>query len=191
MIMEVPDLVERAEAFATWAHRGQRRKYTNEPYINHPRTVVGLVRLALDDPQAFAAAWLHDVVEDCAVPLCEIGHRFGQRVMQLVSDLSDVSGPWDGNRAVRKAIDRAHILDASAHAQVIKVADLIDNAQSIVERDHAFARVYIAEKRALLEGLRERFPSRIEMMAPLWGTAMQIVFRAEEMFRKENSNVDR
>jgi hypothetical protein len=64
-----------------------------------------------------------------------------------------VSRPKDGNRAVRKAIDREHTARAPAGAQTVKLADLIANTRSIVKHDVAFARTYLAEKRLLLEVL--------------------------------------
>lgn len=44
---------------------------------------------------------------------------------------------------------------ASPAAKTIKLADLIDNTRSIVERDPKFAQIYLAEKALLLEVLRE------------------------------------
>lgn len=34
------DLEQKAKSFAARAHAGQVRKYTGEPYINHPAAVV-------------------------------------------------------------------------------------------------------------------------------------------------------
>lgn len=152
------ELVERARIFATAAHYavGQVRKYTGEPYINHPAEVVGI--LASSDaanPEMLAAAWLHDVVEDTQVGICTIRAEFGDCVATLVEGLTDISQPEDGNRKVRKAIDRAHIAGQSPACKTIKLADLISNTRSIVERDPEFAKVYLAEKRLLLEVLRD------------------------------------
>jgi hypothetical protein len=72
-----------------------------------------------------------------------------------VAALTDISRPNDGDRKIRKAIDRNHLAGASARAQTIKLADLIDNSRSIVERDPDFAKVYLAEKRELLAVLTE------------------------------------
>jgi (p)ppGpp synthase/HD superfamily hydrolase len=98
-----------------------------------------------------AAAWLHDTVEDTGVTSELIRAEFGDEVATLVGWLTDVSRPDHGNRAARKAVDRAHTAAAPAQAQTIKLADLIANTRSIMEHDEAFARVYLAEKRALLE----------------------------------------
>jgi (p)ppGpp synthase/HD superfamily hydrolase len=98
-----------------------------------------------------AAAWLHDVVEDTGCTFTDIHMAFGIDIATLVGWLTDVSKPEDGNRAVRKAIDRAHTAEAPAEAQTIKLADLISNSKSIMQHDPAFAKTYLAEKRLMLE----------------------------------------
>jgi (p)ppGpp synthase/HD superfamily hydrolase len=147
------DMVERARVFATAAHAAvaQLRKYTNEPYIVHPAEVVSIVRGVSHTDEMLASAWLHDVVEDTGVTLETIRAEFGDRVAELVGWLTDVSRPDHGNRAARKAVDRAHTAAAPAEAQTIKLADLISNTRSIVAHDPKFAETYLAEKRALLE----------------------------------------
>lgn len=150
-------MVERARLFATAAHHavGQVRKYTGEPYINHPAEVVGILAgSGAARPEMLAAAWLHDVVEDTQVGIDIIRTEFGDWVAALVEGLTDISKPEDGNRKVRKAIDRAHTAGQSPACKTIKLADLISNTRSIVERDPEFAKVYLAEKRLLLEVLR-------------------------------------
>lgn len=149
------EIVEKARVFATAAHAAaaQLRKYTNEPYIVHPREVAKIVGTVPHSYEMLAAAWLHDVVEDTGVTLETIRAEFGSSVADLVGWLTDVSRPEQGNRATRKAIDRAHTAMASADAQTIKLADLISNCTSIVEHDADFAKTYLEEKRLLLEVL--------------------------------------
>lgn len=151
-------LVARARAFATHAHAAQRRKYTGEPYIVHPEEVARIVADAGLPEAVIAAAWLHDVVEDCGVTGGELESEFGAEVARLVLEVTDVSRPEDGNRATRKALDRDHLASASAEGQSIKLADLISNTVSIVERDPHFATVYLREKRDLLEILTRGHP---------------------------------
>lgn len=148
-------LEDRARAFATEAHAGQKRKYTGEEYIGHPAEVAEIVRSVPHTEEMLAAAWLHDVVEDCGVTLETIYTLFGLEVMNLVGWLTDVSKPSDGNRATRKSLDRAHAAQGSPEAKTIKLADLISNTSTIVEHDPSFAKVYVPEKRLLLEVLRE------------------------------------
>lgn len=148
-------LVERAEAFAIAAHEavGQKRKYTGVPYWHHLQQVVALVASVPHDDEMLAAAFLHDVVEDTPITLDTIEMMFGAGVRALVFWLTDQSMPEDGNRAMRKAVDRRHIAEAPARAQTIKLADLIDNTASIVQHDPDFAKVYLEEKRLLLDVL--------------------------------------
>jgi (p)ppGpp synthase/HD superfamily hydrolase len=147
--------VERARVFATAAHAAvkQVRKYTFEPYIVHPTEVAGIVASVPHTDEMLAAAWLHDTVEDTGVSIVDIHVEFGHEVAELVGWLTDVSTPEHGNRAVRKALDRDHIACAPAAAQTVKLADLIANSSSIMAHDPAFAQVYLAEKRMLLEVL--------------------------------------
>jgi (p)ppGpp synthase/HD superfamily hydrolase len=143
---------EHARIFATAAHAavGQLRKYTNEPYIVHPAEVVSIVRSVPHTPAMVAAAWLHDVVEDTGVTIETVRAEFGAEVADLVSWLTDVSRPEDGNRGHRKARDREHTAQAPAEAQTVKLADLISNTRSIMAHDPKFAVTYLEEKRALL-----------------------------------------
>ena len=151
----MPDshLITKARAFAAAAHKGQLRKYTDEEYIVHPSAVANIVATVTSNENMIAAAWLHDVVEDCNVELKTLAQAFGSEVSNLVFWLTDASKPEDGNRAVRKKIDRDHLSRASADAQTIKLADLIDNSKSITEFDPSFAKVYMEEKRLLLKEL--------------------------------------
>ena len=146
-------MVERARVFATAAHAavGQVRKYTFEPYIVHPAEVASIVRSVPHTDEMVAAAWLHDTVEDTGVTIEVIRAEFGTEVAELVGWLTDVSRPEHGNRAHRKALDRAHSAMAPAEAQTVKLADLIANTRSIMEHDVAFAKTYLEEKRLLLE----------------------------------------
>lgn len=151
-IQQEQTLELRARVFATAAHAavGQVRKYTGEPYINHPAAVAEIVRAVPHSEEMLAAAWLHDVVEDTKVTYADIKAEFGEDVAVLVNWLTDVSAPQDGNRAARKRKDLLNLADAPAAAQTVKVADLLDNAATIVELDPHFARVFLTDKAALL-----------------------------------------
>ena len=150
------DVVRKAQVYAMAAHAavGQKRKYTNEPYIVHPAEVAKIVAgVPGATPDMVAAAWLHDVVEDTGCTFTDIHMAFGIDIATLVGWLTDVSKPEDGPRWFRKKMDREHTAEAPAEAQTIKLADLISNSRSIMEHDPKFARVYLEEKRLLLEVL--------------------------------------
>lgn len=140
----------RARNFAEFHHEGQRRKYTGEPYIEHPARVAELVRARPHTEAMLAAAWLHDVVEDCGVSLAEIFVRFGPGVAFIVHELTDAK-IIGSNRAYRKQVTRARLAAASWEAQTIKCADVIDNVRGLATLDPAFAKVAVPEMRANLE----------------------------------------
>jgi hypothetical protein len=144
---------DKARAFAVAAHAatGQKRKYTDAPYITHPAAVVEIVRTVPHTRAMLAAAWLHDVVEDTQVTLETVTAEFGDEIGQLVYWLTDKSRPEDGNRARRKAIDRLHSSSAPPEAQTIKLADIIENTSTIDQYDPEFAKVYRKEKEDLLD----------------------------------------
>lgn len=170
-------LVERADAFADRAHGSinQKRKYTGEPYIVHPRRVAAMVAIVVDDPEVVAAALLHDVVEDTPVTLVEIEQEFGARVAGFVDDLTDISTHRDGNRERRKAIDREHTRRARPESKTVKLADLIDNARSITEHDPDFALVYLREKELLLGVLREGNPLLYEIACEVLAECLEVL----------------
>ena len=155
------NIVERARVFATAAHAavGQTRKYTGEPYVVHPIEVSELVASVNGTEAMVAAALLHDVLEDTGVTVDVLEEQFGSKVADLVLWLTDISRPKDGNRSARKALDRQHSAAAPAAAQTIKVADLISNTRSIIAHDPGFAKVYLEEKRLLLDVLTRADPT--------------------------------
>ncbi|QEM81684.1 HD domain-containing protein [Halomonas binhaiensis] len=151
-------LMDRAALYSRAAHQavGQQRKYTGEPYWHHPAAVAELVvQVAGVSEEMIAAAYLHDVVEDTSVTHDDIMFEFGVVISGYVLELTDhYVDPELGNRAHRKALERERLARISSQAQTIKYADLIDNTRSIVDRDPGFAKIYMAEKQALLGGMQ-------------------------------------
>ncbi len=155
------NLVESARLFATAAHSavGQLRKYTFEPYIVHPVEVAKIVKSTnYCTEEMIAAALLHDVLEDTNVSEEVLRFEFGNTVTDMVVWLTNVSQPKDGNRSVRKELDRQNLAKAPGEVHTIKLADLLSNTPSIIKYDNKFAKIYIPEKEALLEVLTKGDP---------------------------------
>jgi guanosine-3',5'-bis(diphosphate) 3'-pyrophosphohydrolase len=130
------ELFVRALAFAADAHRSQRRKDGDTPYINHP---IALVRVlvetgALSDPVLLTAAVLHDVVEDCDVSLADVAQRFGPEVAAVVAEVTDDKALA---KQARKEAQVAHAPHMSARAKHLKLADKICNLTDILENPPA------------------------------------------------------
>lgn len=143
---------EEALKFALEAHGEQQRKFTGEPYIEHPKRVAETVKTVPHTREMICASYLHDVVEDTPVKIEEIKNRFGDKVAQLVEELTDefmkVNYPHL-NRRARKQKEVERQANISAEAKTIKLADVIDNTHDIVKNDPGFARKYIYEMEAL------------------------------------------
>jgi len=77
------DVVRKAYDFALKAHAGQLRK-SGGPYLEHPLQVaITLAELQLD-ASSLAAALLHDVTEDCGIPIARIEQEFNPEIARLV-----------------------------------------------------------------------------------------------------------
>ena len=164
--------IETAKAFAHEAHDRikQKRKYTGEPYWVHTDAVAELVSTVTSDEEVIMAAHLHDVLED-VTPLYpgysegQIRVQFGERVLQLVKELTDVyikENYPKVNRKDRKRLERERIDKVSPEAKTIKLADLIHNTESIVAYDKDFAKVYLREKLNLLPYLADGDPRLLQ-----------------------------
>jgi (p)ppGpp synthase/HD superfamily hydrolase len=122
-----------ALALAARAHRDQLRKGTNLPYIAHPVHVsIILMRHGFDEDLTIAGL-LHDVVEDCDIPIPAIAAEFGENVARLVEAVSETKSvdgaalPWEQ----RKAEKLAHLHAGGSDVAALKAADAIHNARSI------------------------------------------------------------
>lgn len=145
--------VRQAYFFALGAHAGQVRKYTGEPYINHPVRVAVIVENAGGTEDQVIAALLHDVVEDCSVSLSTLREFFGQPVSAMVGSLTNVAfsdrGPYHGkSRKVRHEANVVHfrLYCAPGDGAMVRFADQLDNAGDITQKDRKFAKLYLTEK---------------------------------------------
>lgn len=143
-----------AAEFAVDAHEGQFRKYTQpgkarEPYVEHPRRVAYSVVAAGLPDAAIAAAYLHDVKEDCGVQHQVLVNIFGDVVANYVDLLTNTKNPLLPRR-VRKQLERIRLGASPRDVKSIKCADILDNAPGILQHDEGFARVWFPEASALI-----------------------------------------
>ncbi len=94
-------LVDRAVGFAARAHKGQRRKTGNVPYIAHPFGVGMILQGMGCDETIVSAGLLHDTVEDTKVTLDEIRDNFGEDVANIVAAVTEPpkkSTDWESRK---------------------------------------------------------------------------------------------
>jgi (p)ppGpp synthase/HD superfamily hydrolase len=110
----------KANAYATYQHRGQVRKFSGAAYVKHPRRVANRIkRFGVSDPDIIAAAYLHDVIEDTPVSYDDVKRHFNKKVADLVREVSTTGGKTSFISKLMK--------NGSEGAVIIKVFDRIDN----------------------------------------------------------------
>jgi (p)ppGpp synthase/HD superfamily hydrolase len=162
-------ILEKVKIFADQAHGEQKRKYSEERYIQHSIRVMETCQSYTHDYCMLAAALLHDVLEDTAVTSDAL-HDFlsgimdpqdATRTLTLVVELTDIFTRKNYphlNRRARKAKEADRLAHVSAEAQTIKYADIIDNATNIFVHDPGFAVVFIHEGKWLLNRMSKGDP---------------------------------
>ena len=123
-------MLEKALAYATEAHKEQKRKIFGEPYIVHPISVSNTLKQAGFRDELVASALLHDVVEDTRVSIEEIEREFGTEVARLVASHTENK---DLSWSERKAHTIETVKNASLEVKALIAADKLDNLQSVVE----------------------------------------------------------
>lgn len=154
---------EKAKQFAIKKHGDQKRKYTGEPYWHHCEEVANLIEENSGNEVYIMAAWLHDTIEDTETTYKELIENFGVTIASLVYWLTD--DDIKENRETRKLMSRIKLKQAPFGAKLVKLADLISNSKSIAEKDPDFAKVYMKEKKILLESFYEMRDCRLYEIA--------------------------
>lgn len=165
-------MYQNALAYASLVHKGQVRKYTGEPYIEHPKLVAKIIHDYMelcDDIPLFAfdpidyskmccAALLHDTIEDTNATYEQIQKLSGKEICDLVYWVTDELTPEDGNREFRKRKYLEKILESPYEAKCLKIADILSNIRNLAEvvpdDDKDFAVKYIGEKEELVKALK-------------------------------------
>jgi len=114
-------MIERAMCIAIDAHRGQKRKYSDLPYIVHPVAVFNEV----NGEDEKVVALLHDVVEDSNVTLESLYQVFPDRIVDAVDCLTRRKDESYKNFILR--------VKENDLARVVKVADIEHNLSTLPE----------------------------------------------------------
>ena len=142
-------IVEDAYNFAVSAHQGQVRK-SGEPYVEHPLQVaLTLAELQLD-ASSLAAALLHDVPENCGMPISEIEAKFGSEVAKLVDGTTRLGKlSWSGEGVATGEVQAENLrkmlvaMAEDLRVVFIKLADRLHNMRTLdalsPERQHRIA----------------------------------------------------
>jgi (p)ppGpp synthase/HD superfamily hydrolase len=128
----VPSLVEQAIEFAAYAHRDQKRKGTDIPYISHPYAVGMILLKAGCSEEVVAAGILHDTLEDTDTTERDVLERFGPVVLEIVKGCSepDKGASWEE----RKQHTLDELKQADLPIRLVACEDKLHNIRAI-QRD--------------------------------------------------------
>ena len=151
-------LVEKAHAFAAKAHEGVFRMFSGEPYVEHCERVAGALAELGFDPDVVAAAYLHDVIEDCPISAAELAAEFSPRIAALVVEVTNPKKIPGMSKAERLAAVVKHLAASSYAGASIKLADMADNSSNVSAVSPAFAKGYLPKMAAKLAVLGHGHP---------------------------------
>lgn len=157
------------EELARTAHGSQRRKYSDEQYINHPIRVMQKCHQYNESFVTLAAALLHDVLEDTLLTRQDLESSLNslisetttvRQIMNVVVELTDTftkSNYPSLNRRRRRQLEAERLGTVGYEAQTVKYADIIDNTD-IALHDRHFASVYLREVNTILSLMNQGNP---------------------------------
>lgn len=162
--------VSKFQTFCEVFHEGQLRKYTNQPYIQHPGNVKMILSLyGYTDIFHSCIALGHDLLEDTDVTanmlfnylnkifVSPTAERIGTGIQMLTNRFTKENYP-DLNRSQRSDAYNSFlnrqlkIIDVQLATVIcnVKCGDIIDNVESIALHDPEFAKVWLPEKLSTL-----------------------------------------
>ena len=132
--------VAQAKRFATRKHgeTGAVRKATGQPYIVHPEGVAALVKENGGDDEQIQAAWLHDTIEDTGATYDDIAEKFGKRVADIVSEVTNKPHLKKSEKEAYMSNKLEHLSDDSL---LVKLCDFSYNLQDFCP-DNTLLRMY-------------------------------------------------
>ena len=119
--------------FAKDAHKGQVRRGTKRPYINHCMEVARIIHKNGYPEEYVVAALLHDTVEDTEATLEDIRDKFGNDVVEIVKYVTADMSPnltW----SQRKIGYIKNLSDAPEGSIVVSAADKLHNITETFEQ---------------------------------------------------------
>ena len=127
--------IARAFEFAYNAHKGQKRKASDIPYIIHPMEVAVILIKQKAKDNVVIAGLLHDVVEDTPITLEEIKKEFGEEIARLVDGATEPLRlrTKEGHWKERKQHTIEFIKTADIDLKMLSCADKLANIKSKIE----------------------------------------------------------
>lgn len=171
------NLIDKATAFASEMHYGQLRKFTQDPYIEHLRQTAEFLyqmssNITMED---YAAALLHDVIEDTGIDESLVRSTFGDYITDLVLELTIDEKEKEEKGKKACLAEKLNIMSEKAFN--IKIADRLSNIIGLldVRVEKGFVKWYLKETDYILDNLDRQLNDEQEMALQRLLSAIQLV----------------
>lgn len=171
------DIIEKARIFCIEKHKGQTRKLSGLPYVNHVGSVAWLITVFKESKNMdilVASALLHDTVEDCDCTIEEIRTEFGDMVASIVEELTNDKTIEEYDSRLGYLVGK--LLTISNYALAIKLCDILHNL-SDCEGDAKFRKSFKKKYRPVIEN--------VERYRTLTGSQAKILIEIKKYLSEE------
>ena len=188
----------RAYEFAKKKHEGQVRKFSGEPYVNHPKRVADILMNVSEQckttisSDVAVAALLHDTIEDTDCTKEELSLLFGESVATMVLAITNDKEEIVKIGKTEYLVKKVNGLDSDQ--LLIKLADRFDNVSDAVTPENApWFKSYSKQTREVFFNSFVNHDAMGPMHIKIKTAIMEKLKRGEEMvenFEKQNDNGD-
>jgi GTP pyrophosphokinase len=148
------------------AHDGQTRKFDGKPYFTHPLRVAQLVKKFGGNDNMYAAALLHDTLEDTNLTYEDIvkntNKSVADLVLQLTSNKSDMEEMGSKAEYLTKKMNAM-----SKDALTIKLLDRLDNVSDFKTAGAKFVAKYKPQTEEILSKLKTSDSTHLKIIGEI------------------------
>lgn len=154
------NIIDKAKQYALECHRDTNHKYGSLPYSFHLEMVYreanNYLYLVKEEDKAnfLAAAWCHDLIEDCRETYNDVKENTNKEVADLVYALTNEKGKTRSERANKKYYEE---MKQVPNAVLLKVCDRIANVKFSIMQGSDMRRKYEKENHDFIFNLKSMF----------------------------------
>lgn len=181
-------------SFAVLKHKDQRRKAANRtyiPYIVHPLEVAQILsEIGITDEDVLISAILHDVLEDTKTSPDELRFKFGDRVLEIVKELTDDPSL---NREGQRQMQILKAPTKSFQAKLVKCADKTSNMRDLIRCPPGWetwkTKKYAEHSRMVVDALNANRELPQVLVTLFWNASQEVIDWCDEMESRKVTQV--
>lgn len=150
------NIIEKARQYAISCHEGTNHTYNGHPYHTHLQMVFEqALKYSHLVPEHhrnnfLAAAWTHDIIEDCRQTYNDVRQATNTEVAELTYALTNEKGRSRKERANDKYYED---IKACPYAILLKVCDRLANLQYSIDTGSRMTEMYLRENPQFIDKL--------------------------------------